>query len=353
MRLGRVFDCPPLERWHVILGQWASAKRKRGQPMKSWTKTLRVLRQLVHRLDDRTRLSDQALGSRMLRDSLLPQHRQARVCWRASGERCPEKTEYYLCELFATYHELELEMMSRPPSALPKPPPPRLCPEVQRSWPGDADDRDANLVSSPAGWSGPDPTVWIPEPRHYCYCPRGDRCPLSTEQRQDTSTVLEEDPVFVAASTRDPWANAMEGKGIDLCIESLFSPMRIAKTRCRKSRPGAPASTTAGSTLRTSRARRSSRGKRGPGKSVLTSLMREELGVASRRGCAKGQLKISCRPATRHSRVGGCDQDHDREIRGSLSPPRLVWARARAPYSRYVRLGLRLVHARRRHLWKP
>ena len=73
-RLGRVFDCPPLDRWHLIHGQWERAQRKRGQSMKSWTKTMRMLRQLVHRLDDRTLLSDQLLGSRMLRDSLLPRH---------------------------------------------------------------------------------------------------------------------------------------------------------------------------------------------------------------------------------------------------------------------------------------
>ena len=78
--------------------------------MKSWTKTLRVLRQLVHRLDEHTRLSDQALSSRMLRGSLLPRHWQAQVYWRASGELCPENIEYYLCELFAAYHELELEL---------------------------------------------------------------------------------------------------------------------------------------------------------------------------------------------------------------------------------------------------
>ena len=90
--------------------------------MKSWTKTVRVLRQLVHWLDDRTRFSDQVLGSRALRDSLLPQHWQARVYWRASGELCADKTEYYLCELFATYRDLELEMMaadSRPLRAFP------------------------------------------------------------------------------------------------------------------------------------------------------------------------------------------------------------------------------------------
>ena len=80
--------------------------------MKSWTKTMRMLRQLVHRLDERTLLSDQLLGSRMLRDSLLPWHWQARVYWRTNGELCPDKIEYYLCDLFATYHELELEMMA-------------------------------------------------------------------------------------------------------------------------------------------------------------------------------------------------------------------------------------------------
>ena len=196
-RLGRVFDCPPLDRWHLIHGQWERAQRKRGQSMKSWTKTIRMLRQLVQRLDDRTRLSDQLLGSRMLRDSVLPRHWQARVYWRTNGELCPDKVEYYLCDLFATYHELELEMMaidSRPSRAFPKPPPPRLCPEVQRSRPGDAEHRGANLGSSPAGWLGPDPTVWTPldnQPRLDCYCPRGDRYPLSTEQRQDTSNVLE------------------------------------------------------------------------------------------------------------------------------------------------------------------
>ena len=81
--------------------------------MKSWTETVRALRQLVHRLDDHTRLSDQALSSRLLRDSLLPRHWQARVYWRISGELYPDKIEYYLCDLFATYHELELEMMAR------------------------------------------------------------------------------------------------------------------------------------------------------------------------------------------------------------------------------------------------
>ena len=114
--------------------------------------------------------------------------------------------------------------MSRPSRAFPKPPPPRLCPEVQRSRPGAAEDRDANLGSRPAGWLGPDPTVWIPEPRHYCYCPRGELYPLSTEQRQDTSAVLEEDLVFVAASTRDPWANTMEGSGIDFSTQSPLFP---------------------------------------------------------------------------------------------------------------------------------
>ena len=116
-------------------------------------------------------------------------------------------------------------------------------------------------------------------------------------------------------------------------LNLLFPLMKIAKTRCRKLRPSAPASTTVGTTLRTSRARRSFRGKRGPGKSVLTSLMRERPGAVLREGCAKGQWEISCRPATRHWRVGGCDQNHGREIRGGLSPSRLVWAHARAPYS--------------------
>ena len=116
---------------------------------------------------------------------------------------------------------------SRPSRAFPKPPPPRLCPEVQLSRPGDAEHRGANQGSSPAGWLGPDPTVWTPlenQPRLDCYCPRGNRYPLSTEQRQDTSNVFEEDSIFVAASTRDPWAHTMEGEGIDFSVESLVFP---------------------------------------------------------------------------------------------------------------------------------
>ena len=68
--------------------------------MKSWTKTIRMLRQLVHRIDDCTHLSEQLLGGRMLRDSLLPRHWQARVYWRTAGELCPENIEYYLCGVF-------------------------------------------------------------------------------------------------------------------------------------------------------------------------------------------------------------------------------------------------------------
>ena len=101
-RLSRVFDCPPLERWHLIHGQWERAQRKRGQSMRSWIKTIRMLRQVVHRLDDCTQVSEQLLGSRMLRDSFLPRHWQARVYWRAAGELCPEKIEYYVCDLFST-----------------------------------------------------------------------------------------------------------------------------------------------------------------------------------------------------------------------------------------------------------
>ena len=65
-------------------------------------------------------------------------------------------------------------------------------------------------------------------------------------------------------------------------LSLLFSPMRIVRTRCRKSRLSAPATTS-----RIIRVPRSFRGKRGPGKSVLTSLMRERPGAVLREGCAK------------------------------------------------------------------
>ena len=96
--------------------------------MRSWTKTIRMLRQLAHRLDERTLLSDQLLGSRMLRDSFLPRHWQARVYWRTDRKLFPDKIEYHLSDLVSTYHDLEDEMMardSRPVRAFPKPPPPR------------------------------------------------------------------------------------------------------------------------------------------------------------------------------------------------------------------------------------
>ena len=31
MRLDRLFDCVPVERWHVVFGQWERAQRKRGR----------------------------------------------------------------------------------------------------------------------------------------------------------------------------------------------------------------------------------------------------------------------------------------------------------------------------------
>ena len=49
-------------------------------------------------------------------------------------------------------------------------------------------------------------------------CPRGELFPLAMGQRQDSGTATDVDTVFVAASTRDPWANTMEGRGMS------FSP---------------------------------------------------------------------------------------------------------------------------------
>ena len=88
----------------------------------------------------------------------------------------------------------------------------------------DAEQRDTSQGSGSASWLGPDLTVWNPpELRQDWYCPRGDLYPLSAEQKQDTSSVSEEDFIFVVASTRDPWANTTEGKDVDISDESPVS----------------------------------------------------------------------------------------------------------------------------------
>ena len=118
-----------------------------------------------------------------------------------------------------------------------------------------------------------------------------------------------------------PWKE----RALTSLFSLLFSPMRIARMRCRKSRLSAPAITS-----RIIRVRRSFRGRREKRKSASIPPMWERPGAVMREGCARGQWKSTCRPATGHWRVGCCDQDHDREIRGGLSPSRLVWAHARA-----------------------
>ena len=100
-------------------------------------------------------------------------------------------------------------------------------------------------------------------------------------------------------------------------LSLLFSPMRIVKMRCRKSRLSAPATIS-----RTIRVPRSCRRKREQGKSASTSPMRKRPDAAMREECAREQWKSTRRPATGHWRVGGCN-NHDSGIRGKVDLPRL------------------------------
>ena len=120
--------------------------------MPDWTWALRMLRRLVHQIDECTRINDRYLASRMLRDSRLPAHWQARVFWRADGEFCPEQIEHHLCQMFGLYHEMEIEQLSQPPRAHPKPPPQRL----------------SEPESQPAGVVGRQPAGWQPSRRVHC-----------------------------------------------------------------------------------------------------------------------------------------------------------------------------------------
>ena len=178
------------------------------------TWALRKIRKLVHQLDENTGISDRHLASRMMRGSLVPRQLQGQVFRRSSrafNDKGPDVIEHHLCVMFATYHELEREAISRPPRASPKPPSPRLRPEAQRSPLRSAGSVGPNLA--------PDQTECVPVE----LCPRGELFPLAPEQRHDTGTVREEDTVFLAASRRDPWANTCAGRGIHFSPEDQDS----------------------------------------------------------------------------------------------------------------------------------
>ena len=65
-----------------VLHEWESAFRRHGQPMQDWCTYLRKLRMELHTQDGGTKVSDQALASKMLRSSRLTTTQRAQVLFK-------------------------------------------------------------------------------------------------------------------------------------------------------------------------------------------------------------------------------------------------------------------------------
>ena len=73
------------ERLDDVLHEWESASRRHGQPVQDWCTDLRKLRMELHMQDSETKVSDQALASKMLRSSRLPTTQRAQVLFNSGG----------------------------------------------------------------------------------------------------------------------------------------------------------------------------------------------------------------------------------------------------------------------------